>query len=118
MFNKIGTLINTKLFGKRIGKDNFGNVYYVSKNNKQKKRWVIYFNNNDASSIPPEWQGWLTHTIKDSPILKKANKYKWQIAHKPNLTGSKSIYDIDNTELRNSSNIYSAWNPKKGKIID
>jgi len=113
MFNKIGTLINTKLFGKRIGKDNFGNVYYVSKNNKQKKRWVIYFNNNDASSIPPEWQGWLTHTIKDSPILKKANKYKWQIAHKPNLTGSKSIYDIDNTELRNSSNIYSAWNPKK-----
>ena len=113
MFNNIGTLINTKLFGRRIGKDNFGNVYYVSKNNKQKKRWVIYFNNNDASSIPPEWQGWLTNTIKNIPQLKKYNKHKWQIAHKPNLTGVNNIYSIDNAEIIKKSKVYSAWKPVK-----
>ena len=34
MFNNFGTFLSTKVFGKNIGKDDFNNFYYVSKNNK------------------------------------------------------------------------------------
>ena len=34
MFNNLGTLISTKLFGKNIGQDNFDNIYYINKNIK------------------------------------------------------------------------------------
>ena len=42
----IGTRIFTFFFGKLIGEDDLGNKYYESKN---KKRWVIYKNDVDAT---------------------------------------------------------------------
>ena len=36
MFNNFGTFLSTKLFGKSIGKDDFNNFYYISRNNKNK----------------------------------------------------------------------------------
>ena len=49
----------TILFGKFVGKDDFGNKYYE---NKKGKRWVIYFDEIDASKIPVEWYSWIHHT--------------------------------------------------------
>ena len=44
-----GTRLKTIFFGKFVGKDEFGNKYYQSKNGK---RWVIYSGEIDASKIP------------------------------------------------------------------
>ena len=42
--------------GKRVGEDEFGNVYYEDRNGK---RHVQYAGYADASSIPPGWHGWM-----------------------------------------------------------
>ena len=85
----IGTKLNTILFGKFVGKDNFGNRYYK---NKSGKRWVIYKDEIDASKIPIEWYSWMHFTsnkIENSHDLKK---YEWQKPHQPNQTGSKNAH--------------------------
>ena len=109
MFSNIGTLINTALFGKKIGEDEFGNFYYLNNN----KRWVIYFKNNDASSVPPDWQAWLTYTLNDIPNKKNITKHKWQDNHQPNLTGIDYMFQSSNKVKKKEKNIYSSWSPKK-----
>ena len=109
MFNNIGTIINTLLFGKKTGEDGFGNIYYINKNNK---RWVVYSKNNDASSIPPEWQAWLTYTLNDTPN-QNDKKNKWQIKHQPNNTGINYIINKSSNKNDNEKPLYSSWLPKK-----
>ena len=109
MLNNLGTIINTLLFGNKIGEDIFGNTYYRNKNNK---RWVIYHKNNDASSVPPEWQSWLTQTVEEIP-KKNSKKNKWQINHQPNNTGLDYILKSENEEKKNVISSYNPWSPKK-----
>ncbi|KAI5083510.1 hypothetical protein GOP47_0003253 [Adiantum capillus-veneris] len=50
-----------------VGVDKFGNKYYEKLNAQYgRHRWVEYadLNNYDASTVPPEWHGWL-HYITD-----------------------------------------------------
>ncbi len=67
-----GTRINTILFGKLVGKDNFGNKYYE---NKKGKRWVIYSEEIDASKIPVEWYSWIHHTPNNLQNNQELTKY-------------------------------------------
>ena len=109
MLNNLGTIINTILFGKKTGEDNFGNIYYSNKNNK---RWVLYYKDNDASSVPPEWQAWLTYTINDIPKNNNKKK-KWQIKHEPNNTGLNYILNKNNEEEKAEISSYNSWAPNK-----
>ncbi len=109
MFNNFGTIINTLFFGKKAGKDSFGNIYYL---NKKNKRWVIYYKNNDSSSVPPEWQAWLTYTLNEIP-KNNNKKNKWQISHKANTTGIENIFNKNNQKEQTEKPAYSAWSPKK-----
>ena len=113
MFNNLGTILSTKLFGKNIGKDSFDNFYYISKNKNNKKRWVIYYKNNDASSVSPEWQSWLTSTSDEIPNIKNTLRHQWQIEHEPNLTGLDNLYLNYNKNLKKNKKYYSSWIPKK-----
>ena len=47
-----GTFLKTLFFGKFVGKDEYGNKYYKS---KQDQRWVIYANKIEASKITSDW---------------------------------------------------------------
>ena len=101
-----GTRINTMLFGKLVGKDDFGNKYYE---NKKGKRWVIYSEEIDASKIPVEWYSWIHHTPNNLQNNQELTKYLWQKPHKPNLTGTKKAYHPN----KNSNEIkkkYKSWN--------
>tara|TARA_B110000238_G_C15939214_1_gene358198 strand:- start:34 stop:390 length:357 start_codon:yes stop_codon:yes gene_type:complete len=118
MFNNLGTLLSTKLFGKKIGIDSFNNFYYISKNKKNNKRWVIYHNNNDSSSVPPEWQAWLTKTSQEIPNIKNTVKHKWQIAHEPNLSGLNNLYNKSNQTLEKNKKVYSVWTPNEKKEVN
>ena len=85
----LATRIQTILFGKFVGADNFGNKYYES---KAGKRWVIYKDEIDASKIPNEWYSWI-HFIKNRiETSNKIKKYNWQKPHLSNQTGTNKSY--------------------------
>ena len=69
-----GTKIQTLLFGKLIGKDSFGNKYYESKSGK---RWVIYSNEVDSTTISNDWYSWI-HFLSNK-IPNKISYYKFLI---------------------------------------
>ena len=106
----IGTRIKTFLFGKFLGKDQYGNFYYRSYKVKNKigKRWVIYKGNINASKIPPLWYRWLHHTTDKLPSEVDIETYKWQKPHKANYTGTKMAY---NPEYDIKTKYYQAWKP-------
>ena len=100
-----GTRIKTFLFGKFVGKDNFGNKYYQSKNNK---RWVIYAGEIDASKIPVEWYSWIHFTNNKIEKKHEIDKYDWQKPHQPNLTGTDKAY-YPNKNKNALKKKYKSW---------
>ena len=117
--NNIGTTLYTIFFGKKVGKDSFGNTYYISKTNNEKK-WVLYKETIDPTNIPIEWQGWLT-SHKDEITFKSneetIKKYSWEKNRKKNLTGTYGAYHPSKelTELGTvkKQKKYKNWEPNK-----
>lgn len=89
MSTTIGTKLHTWMYGKLVGRDEFGNRYFESKRaraGEKKRRWVMYHGVVEASKVPPVWHGWLHYTL-DAP-LPETRQYNWLKAHVPNLTGT------------------------------
>jgi len=105
----LGTFLYTIVFGKLIGKDEFGNKYYQNKNGK---RWVIYNGEINASKITSDWFSWIHHTTNVVPDDNKKKKYAWQKPHKDNKTGTKESYR-PNRIAKNTKDFkkYENWNP-------
>ena len=101
----LGTKIQTLLFGKLIGKDSFGNKYYESKSGK---RWVIYFDEIDASKIPVEWYSWIHFTPNKIEKKHEFEKYSWQKPHKPNQSGTEDAY-YPNKNKNAAEKKYKSW---------
>ena len=105
----LGTFLYTIFFGKLIGKDEFGNKYYQSKNGK---RWVIYNGETNASKITSDWFSWIHHTVNTIPIEKKVGKYSWQKPHKENKTGSEESYKPNKISKKSKDfKKYESWKP-------
>ena len=85
----LGTRIRTMIKGKLKGQDNFGNKYYED---KEGKRWVIYKDLIEASSIPEEWYSWIHHIKNKIENNHKLKKHRWQKPHQNNLTGTNRAY--------------------------
>ena len=102
----VGTFIYTLLKGKLVGKDQFGNKYYS--NSKDKKRWVIYKNEIDATKIPNEWYSWMHFTNNKIEKDHNLKKFNWQKPHMPNQTGSINSYhpNKNNAEINKK---YKSW---------
>jgi NADH:ubiquinone oxidoreductase subunit len=109
----LSTRIQTMLSGEKVGSDDGGNTYYLSKKNT--KRWVVYKGSNDASKIPSEWHLWLHYTTDERPASNYSKKYIWQKKHKENMTGTnESYYPIGSLRSKKSNNIiksYESWKP-------
>ena len=89
----LGTWLFTRLHGEVVGKDAFGNVYYLDRRTKGKKRerrWVMYKGEVEASKVTPEWHTWL-HGV-GAPPSETAKPRPWQKAYEPNLTGTDQAY--------------------------
>ena len=105
---KVGTFIYTLFVGKFVWKDQFGNKYY--KNSKGKK-WVIYYDNIEASKIPPEWHLWIhSGTVKIPQSTEK--NFSWQKKYEENLTGTERSYkpegSLANNQKKNMKK-YETW---------
>tara|TARA_Y100000588_G_scaffold377762_1_gene457321 strand:+ start:1028 stop:1450 length:423 start_codon:yes stop_codon:yes gene_type:complete len=117
MSTSIGTRIFTKLFGEEVGQDDWGNKYYRHNygSKAKEKRWVIYFDEPDGSAVPPNWQGWLTHTSKLPPTEDPPIVWDWMIEHKPNTSGTPQAYRPPGSSLTGHSEIsrgsYEPWEP-------
>ncbi len=104
----IGTFIYTLFAGKFVGQDEFGNKYYTS---SKGKRWVIYKDKIESSKIPPEWHLWIHFLTKNKPN-DATKKFKWQIKHEENLTGTDRAYKPEGSLSSNSKKEikkYETW---------
>ena len=104
----IGTFIYTFFTGKFVGKDQFGNKYYF---NSKGKRWTIYKNKVESSTIPAEWHMWI-HFLKNEKPLDSLNKFKWQKKHEENLTGTKEAYKPEGSlaaDSKKNMKKYETW---------
>jgi NADH:ubiquinone oxidoreductase subunit len=111
----IGTALFTRRHGRKVGTDDYGNVYYQSK--KGDRRWVIYNGSNDASRIPPDWYGWMHRQIDDLPDKALPPVRKFQKPATPNLTGTPAAYRPSGALERGgrraaASGDYEAWMPE------
>lgn len=107
--------------GEFVGEDQIGNRYYRAAPRKgytHEQRWVIYKGEPDASAVPPEWHGWLHHQSDRVPDNEGLSHRKpWQIAHRPNLTGTDLAYRPQGHQLAGghrakATGDYQPWTPE------
>ena len=112
-----GQTLNTQLFtwrkGVKVGEDNEGNIYYRTRDNK--RRWVIYNGEAEATRVSADWHGWLHFTWDQPPTDKPLVHKSWEKPHQENLTGSALAYAPAGSLRRAapaSRQDYEAWSPE------
>ena len=112
----VGTRFFTKRHGERVGEDEFGNTYY--RNADDSRRWVIYAGVAEASTVTPEWHGWLHHTFELPPTESPLKKWEWEAPAVPNMTGTAQAYRPPGSLLHpqpvpiEELDGYTAWKPE------
>jgi len=112
-----GQTLNTQLYtwrkGVRVGEDEQGNIFYRTRDDK--RRWVIFNGECEATRVSPDWHGWLHHTFKEPPTDKPLEHKPWEKPHQENHTGTAmayapagSIRRADPADRRD----YEAWSPE------
>lgn len=109
--------LNTQLYtwrkGVKVGEDAQGNAYYRTRDDK--RRWVIFNGDMEASRVSPEWHGWLHHTWKDAPTDAPLPRKSWEKPHQENLTGTALAYapsgSLRQANVQSRSD-YEAWQPE------
>ena len=111
----IGTRIFTWRKGVLVGSDDRGNLFYETLNSG--RRWVIFKNSVEASSVSSDWHGWLHHTVSKPPNAEKTDRKVWEKPHQENKTGSEFAYHPLGQKRSNGANYsdYEAWSPENDK---
>jgi NADH:ubiquinone oxidoreductase subunit len=119
--NTWGTRVTIGWQGRFVGEDELGNKYYQQRSGVgslgKPRRWVIYRELSDASLVPPEWHGWLHHTVDVPPTEESYTPKPWQKKHRPNMTGTPEAYRPGGSILASSerpaaTGDYKAWRPE------
>jgi NADH:ubiquinone oxidoreductase subunit len=112
-----GQTLNTQLFtwrkGVRVGDDDQGNIYYRTKDDK--RRWVIFNGDVEATKVSPDWHGWLHRTWDTPPNEKPLAHKSWEKPHEKNLTGSALAYTPAGSLRKKTPQQrqdYEAWQPE------
>lgn len=88
------TRMKTMFSGTLVGEDEAGNRYYQERRKPKsgrRRRWVVYFGDEEASRVPASWHGWLHYTV-DEPPTNDDEVHPWQKEHLPNMTGTTEAY--------------------------
>jgi NADH:ubiquinone oxidoreductase subunit len=109
----LNTAFFTWRYGVKVGEDDQGNIFYRSRDGKQ--RWVIFNGESQASRVSPDWHGWLHHTWDDLPSEKPLTRKAWEKPHQENMTGTALAYAPQGSIKRASPadrRDYEAWTPE------
>ncbi len=112
----IQMILHTALKGALVGVDQGGNKYYKGKARKgtsHERRWVMYVKELEASTVPPEWHGWLHHQTNVVPAADSPYRKPWQKPHRPNRTGTAEAWFPPGTKNKPAAASYVAWQPPK-----
>ena len=112
-----GSTVNTALWssrnGVRVGEDAQGNVFFRTRDNK--RRWVMFNGEMEASRVSPDWHGWLHHTWDEPPTDAPVKHKAWEKPHQENLTGTDAAYAPPGS-IRRADSVprrdYEAWAPE------
>ena len=116
----IGTHLYTWLHGNLVGTDELGNRYYKTSRGKlhgRERRWVLYRDKPEASTVPSEWHSWLHHTTSEPLSDEAARSKAWQKPHEANPTGSALAYrpkghDLSGGKRAAATGDYEPWVPE------
>ncbi len=115
----LSTRLYTKKYGKFAGEDERGNRYYEDSRGigpaGKPRRWVIYNGYAEASTVPPDWFGWLHYTTDTPPEEEAYHVRPWQKPHTGNMTGTGQAYHppgslMGETRRPKSDGDYQPWN--------
>ncbi|MGI9477864.1 MAG: NADH:ubiquinone oxidoreductase subunit NDUFA12 [Hyphomicrobiaceae bacterium] len=118
--NTWGTRMTIRRQGRFVGEDDNGNKYYEQQSGVgslgRPRRWVTYEREADPSQVPPEWHGWLHHTVDTPPTEESYTPRPWQKPHRSNKTGTPEAYRPDGSiltpaERPRATGDYQAWTP-------
>lgn len=68
--SEIGTRLVTRFWGREVGRDLWGNRYFVTRNPKAgsaARRWVLFADDPAFARIPPLWHLWLNYVTVVPP---------------------------------------------------
>ncbi|MDY8110644.1 NADH:ubiquinone oxidoreductase subunit NDUFA12 [Fulvimarina sp. 2208YS6-2-32] len=111
----LGTRFHTWRTGKKVGEDQYGNIYYT--NADRTRRWVIYNGPVEASAIPSGWHGWMHHRVDTPPADEVYVPRSWEKPSEKNHTGTDEAYRPAGSLLRPEKDRprvtgeYDAWTP-------
>jgi len=117
----MATLLQTYLFGVEVGRDSFGNRYFLERGKPRapnggrvsQKRWVLYVGEPEPTKVPPEWHSWLHYTT-DVP-LPETDRKPWQKPHLMNKTGTPEAWmppALKGEGRPKATGDYEAWIPE------
>lgn len=118
--NTWGTRLTIWRQGRQVGEDGFGNRYFEQVSGWSPlgtpRRWVIYRQLSEPSQVPPEWHGWLHHTIVEPPESSRDVR-DWERPHLMNMTGTSQAYRPPGSILTSgrrppATGDYEAWRPE------
>ncbi|MGV6802296.1 MAG: NADH:ubiquinone oxidoreductase subunit NDUFA12 [bacterium] len=105
---------------KLVGHDEQGNRYFEeggtpSFADGRRRRWVVYHGVAEPSRVPPDWHGWLHHTVDEVPEGGKLPRKKFEKDYLPNMTGTPLAYHPKGSLYRQQKDApthdYEAWSP-------
>ncbi len=103
-----------KITSSFMGADEHGNRYFESKSKDylgRRRRYVLYKDRAEPSSVPPALHAWLHYLTND--FLDENTHYAWQKPHASNATGTKMAYDPLDHKIRGKvSADHVSWSPK------
>lgn len=109
----LGTQIFTSRHGIKVGEDDQGNIFY--RDAADKRRWVIFNGDMEATRVGPGWHGWLHHTVDTTPVEAPLRVRPWEKPHQENLTGTPAAYAPPGSIRRDepvARRDYEAWQPE------
>lgn len=117
----LGALFDIGRRSRLVGRDTQGNRYFEERKislEGRKRRYVIYNGLAEASRVPPDWHGWLHHTVDAPPTEQPMTPHAWEKPHQPNMTGTIRAYRPKGSLARGgvrapSTSDYQAWTPEK-----
>ena len=109
----LGTQLYTWRKGIKVGEDGSGNIFFRDK--EDRRRWVIFNGEVEASRVSANWHGWLHRTWDEPPTEKPLPKKSWEIDHRPNVTGSSDSHkpsgSLNRRDIKKRRD-YEAWSPE------